>query len=118
RKPGLFFKSRPRRNGHEHSLHLPRRYVAAEAAEAAAPEATEAATAAPRRIARRRVRYAVDARGPSRRGQRRLFIPHHARPPLYSSNWLRRSSEMPMDARFITSSSVILTGARVIAPGQ
>src|SRR5262245_3612138 len=41
------------RGGQEHSLHLPRRHGAAEAAEATAPEATEAATTAPCRIARK-----------------------------------------------------------------
>jgi hypothetical protein len=67
------------KGGHEHSLHLPRRHGAAEAAEAAAPEATEAATAAPCRIVRK----------PSRAFQ--------ARPPLpiYSRSMLARPRTLP-----------------------
>ena len=81
------------KGGHEHnenSLRLPRRHAAAEAAEAAAPEATEAATAAPRRIARRRARYAVDARS-------RVPRAFQARPalPIYSRIMLARPRTLP-----------------------
>ena len=66
---------------HEHSLHLPRRHAAAEAAEATAPEATEAATAAPCRIARKPLRYAVTGL-PGAATVAYLF-PHHACPSAY-----------------------------------
>src|SRR5215813_8440879 len=81
------------KGGYEHnenSLHLPRRHAAAaEAAEATAPEATEAATAAPCRIARKPLRYAVTGL-PGAATVAYLF-PHHACPSAYPSEWLHRT---------------------------
>ena len=80
---GAFLLNRGRgglgKGGHKHSLHLPRRHGAAEAAEAAAPEATQAATAAPRRV----------AHAPSRAFQARPSSP--ICPSAYASHRLHRA---------------------------
>src|SRR5262249_50594839 len=81
-----FSLNRGREGGHEHSLHLPRRHGAAEAAEAPAFEATEAATAAPCRIA---LRYAVT--GLPGAATVAYLLPQHACPSAYASHWLHRA---------------------------